>query len=215
MSDVTIYGLPLSTFTRSIAIVCEEKNTDYEISLEIAGKQVELGSPEQKALHPFGKFPVVMHQGNLLCETLPVCRYLNVALAGTDLYSANAFRAAQIDQWGQLVTIYVDKAIMRDYLLEIVFPKGENGAIRYDKIEEAKPMAIAALAAVEKQLRENQYIAAEQFTIADVLLAPIVHYITTISQEFALVSDNSIIREYLDRLLSRPSCQKVLRPLSG
>jgi glutathione S-transferase len=51
MADVTIYGVPQSTFTRTCCMTCEEKGIGYE-RLDAAPH-----SPEILAYNPTGKIP--------------------------------------------------------------------------------------------------------------------------------------------------------------
>ena len=53
MAKPEIIGSARSTYTRVVRMVCEEKGIDYTL------KETTLGSPELRAIHPFGKMPVL------------------------------------------------------------------------------------------------------------------------------------------------------------
>jgi hypothetical protein len=56
---VKLYGFPLSTCTRLVALVCKEKEIPYElISVNLA--QGEQNAPEFVAKQPFGQVPYIV-----------------------------------------------------------------------------------------------------------------------------------------------------------
>ena len=71
MSEITMYGLPGSSYTWSARMVCEEKGVSHEL------EGVELGSDDHRRLHPFCKIPVMKHGGLVLHETTAICRYID------------------------------------------------------------------------------------------------------------------------------------------
>ena len=59
-SDVTLYGLSRSVYTRIARLALEEKEVGYELKeVEIFGKD---GVPaDHMRRHPFGRIPVLQH----------------------------------------------------------------------------------------------------------------------------------------------------------
>ena len=53
MADIKVYGVPPSSFTRTVRLACHEKGIDYELVPMFPG---QLG-----ALNPFQKIPVIAH----------------------------------------------------------------------------------------------------------------------------------------------------------
>lgn len=213
--DIFILGKGFSTFVRSVAIVCEEKGITYEVSDRIDGKPVELRSAALKALHPFGKAPVVFHNGEVLIETAPILRYLDRAFAPESLQGQGERERFLCDQWSQLVSIYIDRYLLREFMLELAFPQGADGQPRMDVMEQGRPAAQEAVDALAHQLADKAFLVSDSFTLADALLAPIVLYNSAMSREFNLVSRHSNLVDYVERLSQRPAIKSVLERLSA
>ena len=63
MPKPEIIGSARSSYTRVVRLVCEEKGIDYGLTDTL------LGAPELRAIHPFGKMPVLRHGDFELCES--------------------------------------------------------------------------------------------------------------------------------------------------
>ena len=204
-NSVHIYGPAFSTFVRSVMLCCEEKSVPYTVGRE-------LDEMQQQALieHPFGKIPLLLHGQHCLFETAPICRYLDAEFPGPNLQPVNHLERAMVDQWTQVLTCYVDETIVRKYLLEFAFPKGEQGTIRDAIVEENTPGLLKAMSVLEHQLGEQAYLCGDQFSIADALLIPMLDYLVglpTVAQVFASAPK---CKAYIHNMRRRESCQRVL-----
>ncbi|WP_163831359.1 glutathione S-transferase family protein [Spartinivicinus ruber] len=206
--QVQIYGPNFSSFVRSVRLVCEEKGISYTTGFTVNGKEVPFKSDEHFKLHPFGKLPVLVHDGATICETVAICRYLDQVFPGPELQPADPVMRAKHDQWCSLIAGDIDQAIVRHYLLEIAFPKGENGAIRVDKLQAAEPGVEKALIVLSHQLTDQQYIVGDSFTIADALLVPILDYLVKLPDSNRLVGGHKVLQDYLKRVAERQSYQQ-------
>ena len=204
---INIYGPSFSNFVRTVMLVCEEKKLAYSVGFEVAGKEVAFKSEQHLSWHPFGKIPVLLDNGLVLPETASICRYLDADKA---LQPDNSLAVAKHDALCALISIDIDKVLVREYLREFAFPKGDNNSVRFDVVKEVQPKAATVLAIIEKILAEENSLSSAQFTIADALLAPILHYISCLPAGFNLLTDFPKVEQYLANLMTRPSCQKVL-----
>lgn len=203
---VHIHGPRFSTFVRSVMLCCEEKGVPYELGLEkenAAGQRLS-------DLHPFGKLPVLLHGERVIYETAPICRYLDNAFEGAALQSDDPYQRALEDQWTHAITCYIDKPIVRDYLLEFAFPKGEGGSLRKDVVLANTPAVRQSLATLESQLAEQSFICGEQFSIADALLIPMLDYLSGLPQGIDLFEESQNCLLYIERMRERASCRRVL-----
>lgn len=209
-NHIHIFGLQFSTFCRSIMLCCEEKNIQYTIGLSVGDKAIEHKSEAHFELHPFGKFPVLIDGENKLFETATICRYLDEKYSGTPLQSTDINTKAKIDQWSAAISTYIDKALVRDYLLEFAFPKGKDGTIRMEVIAEAEPQVINTLEKLELLLSDNEFICGKQYSIADALLTPILDYLFFLPIKDRLFQSVPKLNHYIQRMQQRPSGVKVL-----
>ncbi|WP_370298274.1 glutathione S-transferase family protein, partial [Pontibacterium sp.] len=171
-AQVHILGPAFSSFVRSVMFCCEEKGISYETKFEIDGQSLSLNDDTHLQYHPFGKIPALIHGERTLFETATICRYLDATFDGPALQPDDVYQRAKVDEWAAALSSYVDKAIVRQYLLEFAFPKGPDGQVRMDKVAEAEPEVVRMLGIVEKQLGDNDFICGDKYTYADAILTP-------------------------------------------
>ncbi len=82
MSDMTLWGFDGSTYVRTVKMVLAEKGvTDFkQVPLNVLKGDPK--TPEHRERHPFGKVPVLDHDGARILETTAIARYLNDVLPG-------------------------------------------------------------------------------------------------------------------------------------
>lgn len=202
-----IYGPTFSNFVRTVMLACEETDTHYNVGFEVNGKEIAFKSEDHLALHPFGKIPVLLQGALVLPETTSICRYID---KDQQLQPLDSEDHARHDALCALISIDIDKILVREYLLEFAFPKGEENSVRFDVVSKIQPKVAATLAIIEKMLNEDNALTAKQFTIADALLAPMLHYVSCLPAGYNLLPDYPNTGQYLAKLMARPSCQKVL-----
>src|SRR5579883_1978006 len=74
MSEVVVHGILGSPFVRAVRATLEEKGQRYRVQ---AMKPGEHKSAAYLALHPFGRVPMIEHDGFKLYETQAILRYLD------------------------------------------------------------------------------------------------------------------------------------------
>ena len=77
MSEFTVYSVPGSPFGRAALATLEEKAASYRLLPVAPGT---LRAPEHLARHPFGRVPVLEHDGFSLYESQAILRYLDRVL---------------------------------------------------------------------------------------------------------------------------------------
>lgn len=209
-TPVKIVGPAFSTFVRSVLIACEEKGIPYEVNPEVSGKRLSFGDKELFDFHPYGKVPVLITEFGNISETSSIIRYLDSLNDNNKLYPADAFDKALVDQWSALISVYIDQAIVRNLLLEYAFPKGENGSVRMDKVQEALPGVLKALSVVNTQVEGTDYICGERLSAADLVLIPMLDYLQKTPDGAGLVEGYPAVSGYLSRVKERVSVAKVL-----
>ena len=123
-----IYGPSFSTFVRSVMILCEEKQLAYTVGFEVNGQEVASKSEQHLKWHPFGKIPVLLENSRqndlfVLPETASICRYLD---SEKTLQPDSSVGCSSHDALCALISIDIDKVLVREYLLEFAFPKGKK-----------------------------------------------------------------------------------------
>src|ERR1700723_1009980 len=95
MSEFVIHSIPGSPFGRAVLATLEEKGAPYRLSPVAPGT---FKSPEHMARHPFGRVPVLEHDGFRLYETQAILRYLDRVVPMPALTPADPKAAALMDQ---------------------------------------------------------------------------------------------------------------------
>lgn len=207
---VEVFGPGFSNFVRSIMLLCEENAIEYTTGFTLSGQTIDFKSEQHFKLHPFGKLPVFKHQSLILTETASICRYIQTTFLEQSSLLFSPQQSARIDAFSAIISIYIDKALVRDYLLEFAFPKGEKGEVRLKRVHEMETPAREALKVIEQELMQGDTLNNEQISIADVLVAPMLHYLSNLPSPFNLLVEFPCINEYLQRLMKRDSFKKVL-----
>lgn len=209
--SVYIVGPQFSTFVRSVLLTCEEKQVDYEFGLNINGQQIEFPSDKLKVIHPFAKVPILIHGNFQLTESIAICHYLNDIGEGPSLIPNTPKEQAKLLQWCSYITTYIDKALVRDFLIEFIKINENNQKEQIDKIKNAIPNRNYCLSLIEEKISKNKFITADQFTIADALLAPIIDYMFRLPDEYQIPEQFQAIKQYRNRILERNNAIKILK----
>ena len=79
MTDVVLYGTPLSPYVRTARMALAEKGVGYTL------KPVDLKDPAYRRLHPYARLPAMEHGRLRLFETAAITRYIDEAFDGPTL----------------------------------------------------------------------------------------------------------------------------------
>jgi len=132
--------------------------------------------PEHLERHPFGKVPVLDHDGMRILETTAIGRYLNDVLPGKSLIPANPKDRARMDMIVSVVDSYGYGALIGGVAAYHLFPDfvgGKNDAMRKGGIENGRKVIELAM----KTKGSSPFIAGE-LSLADLYLAPIAFYVS-------------------------------------
>jgi glutathione S-transferase len=175
MSTMTLWGFDGSTYVRTLKMLLAEKAfTDFEqIPLNVLA-----GEPKQAehlARHPFGKVPVLDHDGLRLLETSAIARDLNDVLPGKSLVPASAADRARMDMVIGVTDSYGYGALLAGVAGYHLFPDfvgGKNEAARAAGIEQGRKVLAFAM-----QTKGPSPFVAGDVSLADLYLAPIAAYV--------------------------------------
>src|SRR5687767_4314542 len=81
MTNVALYGFPLSTYVNVARLVLTHKGVDYVFH----DLEAEMGGPRHLALHPFNRVPILEHGDFRVYETAAIIAYIDDAFSGPSL----------------------------------------------------------------------------------------------------------------------------------
>lgn len=176
MSAMTLWGFNGSTYVRTVKMLLAEKGaTDFE-QVQLNVLEGDPKKPEHLARHPFGKVPVLDHNGLRILETSAIVRYLNDVLPGKSLVPASPQDRARMDMVISILDSYGYGAMVGGVAAYHLFPDfvgGKNDAMLKAGIENGRKV----IELIMKTKGASPFIAGE-LSLADLYLAPVVFYVS-------------------------------------
>ena len=204
MSKMTLWGFDGSTYVRTVKMLLSEKGAT---NFEQVPLNVLAGDPkkaEHLARHPFGKVPVLDHNGLRILETSAIVRYLNDVLPGKSLVPASPENRARMDMVIGLLDSYGYGALVAGVAAYYLFPEfvgGKNDAMRQAGIDNGRKMLEFAM----KTKGDSPFVAGE-LSLADLYLAPVVYYVS-VTPDAASVFDIKGLADWWTKVQALKSFQ--------
>jgi glutathione S-transferase len=201
---MTLWGFDGSTYVRSVKMLLAEKGfTDFtQVPLNVLAGEPK--SPEHLQRHPFGKVPVLDHDGLRILETSAITRYLNDVLPGKSLIPATPKDRARMDMIIGIIDSYGYASLLAGICGYHLFPDfvgGKSDAARVDGIEKGRIVLNLAM-----QTKASSPFIAGDLSLADLYLAPIAFYLS-LTPDAALVFDVPGFTDWWARIQSLKSYQ--------
>ena len=176
MSRMTLWGFDGSTYVRTVKMVLAEKNfSDFE-QVQVNVLAGEPKSAEHLSRHPFGKVPVLDHDGMRILETTAIARYLNDVLPGKSLVPSTPKERAKMDMTMGIIDSYGYGALVGGVAAYHLFPDfvgGKNDAMHQAGLDNGKKAVEVAM-----QAKGDSPFIAGNLSLADLYLAPIAFYLS-------------------------------------
>jgi len=197
MTDqIQFYGDSISGNCYKLQMACTELGLDYvwhEMDI-LAG---DTQTPRFLALNPNGKVPLmILADGRVLPESNAILSYLadGSAMAGTDRFArATVLQWLFFEQYSHEPFIATSRFIVK-YL--------NNPSSRQADLEAKKSGGYKALDVMEQQLGTQEFIANNEYSIADIALYAYTH----VADEGGFcLDDYPLVRQWLRRIEDRPS----------
>lgn len=203
MSEFIVHSIPGSPFGRTVMATLEEKGAPYRLAPVAPGT---FRSPEHLARHPFGRVPVLEHDGFSLYETQAILRYLDRVLPTPALTPADPRRAARMDQAINVNDWYLFQGVGNVIIFHRVIGPRLMG-LKPDEaaIEAAMPKGREVFSELARLLGEQTYFAGETLSLADLHLAPAVAFFTATPEWSELGAPHQNLVAWLARMEARPS----------
>jgi glutathione S-transferase len=203
MSEFIVHSVPGSPFGRSVLAMLEEKGAPYRLAPVTPGTS---RSPAHLARHPFGRVPVLEHNGFSLYETQAILRYLDRVLPAPALTPADPKRAARMDQVMNINDWYLFHGVGNVIIFHrVIGPRLMGLASDEAAIAAAMPKARMVFGELARLLDQHPYFAGEAMSLADLLVAPAVDFFTQTPEWADLVAPHLSLVGWLERMEARSS----------
>ena len=155
---------------RRVSVFMAEKGIECErVSVDIrSGENIQ---SEYLSKNPAGRVPVLeLDDGSYISESMAICRYLEAIEPEPNLFGLDAIEIANVEMWQRRVELNLFLEIAGAFRNITGFFKDRETCVEeWGKVCAEK--APKALTMFDDQLSDNQYLAGDRFTVADITLA--------------------------------------------
>ena len=163
---------------------------------------VEQKSPAYRAMQPFGQVPVLEEEGRPpMFETGAIL--LDIAERSGCLWPADPALRGPVLCWHFAALNSVEPLLMELGLIEFFVTDEAEKALRRPG---ARKLAAERLAAVEAALAGRDWLAADEFTLADLMMASVMK----IAASLDLLGEFPRLRDWQARCLDRPAYREAI-----
>ena len=159
----------------------------------------DLDSDAYRTISPFRQVPVIDDGGFIVAESAAVVLY--IAEKAGKLIPSDVEGRTRVVQWCFAATSTVEPTLQCLDVIDI-FGNGEDEKLK----EEAHKLAHRWLGDVERRLDGREWIACDDFTAADIMMAGVLRTI----RKTDLMDPHPRIKAYYDRCFARPAWQRTL-----
>jgi glutathione S-transferase len=208
--EFIVHSIPGSPFGRAVLATLEEKGAAYRLAPVAPGT---FRSPEHLARHPFGRVPVLEHDGFRLYETQAILRYLDRILPEPRLTPPDPRTAARMDQVMNVNDWYLFQGVGNVIGFQrIIRPRLLGQPADEAAIAAAMPSAVATFDELARLLGEQAYFAGAEPSLADFLVAPQIDFFAETPEWAELGEPRPNLVAWLERMKARPSLQATTWP---
>src|SRR5262245_23714511 len=203
MSEFIVHSVPGSPFGRAVLATLLEKDAPFRLEAVAPGTtKIE----PHISRHPFGRIPVLEHDGFWLYETQAILRYVDRVLPKPALTPADPRAAARMDQVMNICDWYLFQGVGNVIGFQRVVGPRLLGLVPDEAaIKAAMPKAQTVYGELSRLLGQQAYFAGDQITLADLMVAPQIDFLTGIPEWEPLTRDRPNLVAWLGRVNARPS----------
>src|SRR5579885_272611 len=203
MSSFTVHSIPGSPFGRAVLVTLIEKSAPFRF---VGVEPRSMKSEPHLSLHPFGRVPVLEHDGFRLYETQAILRYLDRVLPAPALTPADPRVAARMDQILGICDWYLHQGVNNVIGFQrIVRPRVLGLPCDEAAIAEAMPRAQVVFGELSRLLGTSPYLAGQHVSLADIVVASQMDFIAQTPEWTPLTARRPNLPAWLARMFTRPS----------
>jgi glutathione S-transferase len=206
MDSVTVYGFQRSTYVNIVRLVLTHKGVPFAFR----DLEPDMGSASHMALHPFGRVPILEHDGFRIYETSAIVGYLDEAFPTPALQPTRIRERARMQQWISAVNAYYYPYMIYHVVHErLVFP--DLGIPADEKVvAHALPRVQRGLELIDKELAHGgEFLLGAQLTLADFFLLPSVHAFSLTGEGQAMLPKYRAVVAWSTRMEALPSVRML------
>lgn len=206
-AKIHLTGYRFSVYTRIVHLVLLEKGLSFSYC------EIDPFQPEKRegliGLHPFGRVPVLTHDGFRIFETSAILAYLDAAFPKPGFMPAHAFQIARMHQVIGVVDSYGYQAMVRQVFGNLIFRPREGLRGSKRDVRAGLEASRTVLAVLEDISREGYVLTGESLTLADFYLAPMMDYFCQTEPGCSMLNGHRSLAAWWAEMEMRPSIRRT------
>ncbi len=207
MSEVVLYGFGAASYPWTVMWACAEKGVPYRL------EPADLKSPgyrEQR--QPYVKMPAMQHGDLKLFESSAIARYIDAAFDGPALQPTDPQALAKMEQWISVIKSYVYADLVPGMILQYLFPQGADGKPDREAIDASAKKVRYHLTVLEKGIDAAPYVVGNSLTLADIFVAPMVHYLDSLPEFAGTIGEYPKLSRFIAAMRARDAFKATVPP---
>lgn len=205
MSSLVVHSIPGSPFGRAVLATLIEKDASFRF---VPVEPRSIKAQPYLSMHPFGRVPVLEHDGFRLYETQAILRHLDRALPAPALTPADPKAAARMDQIMGICDWYLHQGVNNIIGFQrIVRPRLLGIPCDEAIVAEAMPRAHVVCAELSRLLGTSPYLAGAQVSLADMVVGSHMDFLAQTPEWASLSAERPNLPAWLERMSARQSFQ--------
>jgi glutathione S-transferase len=207
MSQFIVHSIPGSPYGRAVLATLVEKGASYRLLRVAPGThKVE----PHISRHPFGRVPVLEHDGFTLYETQAIVRYVDRVIPGAALTPSDVKAIARMDQVMNVCDWYLFQGVGTVIGFQrVVGPRLLGLPTDEAAIAQAMPKAHAVFNELSRLLGDSSYFAGDQVTLADLMIAAHADFLVQTPEWAMLTAQTPNLVRWLARMNERACMQQT------
>jgi len=209
MARPIVYGPAGSTYVWSTRLALAEKGVAHELVDVPFGAH---GEEPHLSRHPFGKMPAFEHDGFALYETQAILRYIDEGFPVAPLQPTDLHQFARMSQIMGIVDAYAWPSIAAGIVFNRILAPLLGLPVNEKAVAKAVPRARLCLSEFARLMSDQQFMAGERISLADLMVVPLLYYLARVPEGEAALTEHSSLRAWMRRIEDRQSFQVTKPP---
>ncbi len=195
MMDITLYE-----FSPTRSARCRWTLAEADLDYTSIERRELVGSDELKKIHPLGKLPAAVIDGNPIIESSAICTFIADQVPEKKLIApSGTWERALHDQWVSFGLSELEAYTWSTARNTFILPEEKHVPAIIEQNGEAFKAAAAVL---DEALKNDDYLVGNRFSVTDIILGFTVAW----GWRQGLVEGFQNVEDYMERLMARPLC---------
>jgi len=224
-----LYNFPPSTCSLKVRICLAEKHLDW-VDHRLDSRDGEHLKPEYLKLNPNGVVPTLVHDGNVIIDSSVILEYLDEVFPTIRLSPTDPVERAHMRKWlryfeevptpavrypsfnrvlingfKKLTPDQFEAAANSRPLRKHFYKRMGQDGFTDEEIDKAMDDMSSTVERMEKALANGPWLMGEQYTLADICVAPLIDRMEDLGAEYLWEDQHSHTTDWFRRMKARPA----------